>query len=199
LALRSTRLMRFNAARSIASSSLNAAEASSSAVVSPAAYPYLKDVPILPSTAPSLPSKIQQRMLRGRGLMYHVNKTLPTPQARSLLDTLFSKTHPDRLRPGSVLSVTMEHAPTNFSGVLIAVRHKGPDTSFTLRNVVQRTGVEMTFMATSPSLKDINVIYRGGSGGGRSGRRARRAKLFYLRDDPAKMTAISTSIKRTQG
>ncbi|KAG8910598.1 hypothetical protein FRC01_006242 [Tulasnella sp. 417] len=138
------------------------------------------------------------RILKGKGLMAHINQTLPSPQAKSLLDTLFNRSHPDRLLPGSVLSVTMQHAPTNFSGVLIGVRYKGPDTSFTLRNIIQRTGVEMTFMVCSPALKDIKVVHRAGGGGGRQGRRIRRAKLFYLRDQPAKMTAISTSIKRTQ-
>ena len=47
----------------------------------------------------------------------------------------------------------------------------------------------------SPALKDIQIIHRAGTG---VGRRVRRAKLFYLRDQPAKMTAISASIKRTQ-
>ena len=175
--------------------SLSTATASTSSVP----FPYLKDAPIQPSPISSLTPKQTSRMLKGTGLMAHIKQTVPSPQARTLLDTLFNRSHPDRLLPGSVLTVTTAHAPTNFSGVLIGIRYKGPDTSFTLRNVVQRTGVEMTFMVCSPALKDIKVIHKGGSGGGRDGRRIRRAKLFYLRDQPSKMTAISSSIKRTQG
>lgn len=171
----------------------------STSTTSPAAnFPFLKDVPIQPSAVQSISGTIKDRMLKGKGLMAHINRTLPSPEAQNRLSVLFNRSHPDRLLPGSVVSVTAQHAPTNFSGVLIAIRYKGPDTSFTLRNVIQRTGVEMTFMACSPALKEIKVIQRAGGGGGRSGRRIRRAKLFYLRDQPAKMTAISSSLKRAQ-
>ncbi|KAG9081249.1 hypothetical protein FRC07_014567 [Ceratobasidium sp. 392] len=148
----------------------------------------------LPAPLPTM--KHPERILQGKGLMAHLNKTLPSPSARTLMDTLFSKSHPDRVLPGSVLSLSLAHAPNNFSGVLIAVRRKGPDTSFTLRNVVQRTGVEMRFSVGSPAIKEVKVIQRAGKGGGKSGRRMRRAKLYYLRDQPTKMNAISAGVKR---
>ena len=103
-------------------------------------YPFSSLVSI-PAAVPLPPTK--DRMLVGKGLMAHLHKTLPSEPAQNLMNTLFSKTHKDRVLPGSVLSLSLAHAPNNFSGVLIAVRRKGPDTSFTLRNVVQRTGVEM--------------------------------------------------------
>ncbi|KIO13019.1 hypothetical protein M404DRAFT_993983 [Pisolithus tinctorius Marx 270] len=77
----------------------------------------------------------------------------------------------------------------------MSVRRRGPDTSFVLRNVVQRTGVEMQFFVNSPHLKDIRVIQRAGGGPGKGGRRQRRAKLFFLRDSPSKMSAISAGLK----
>jgi len=127
--------------------------------------------------------------------MPYLLKTLPSPQKQNLLSTLFSRRHPLRLLPGSVLTVTMTHAPTTFSGVLLSVRRRGPDTSFLLRNVIQRTGVEMQFFVNSPHLQDITVVQRAGGSGGKEGRRARRAKLFYLRDSPEKMSMISAGIK----
>lgn len=129
---------------------------------------------------------------QGKRLMEHLHKTLPTPEKQQLLATLFSHRHPDRIRPGSVLRVTMEHAPTTFSGVLLAVRRRGIDTSFLLRNIIQQTGVEMQFFVNSPHLKDIKVIRD--HTGKRGGRRVRRAKLYYLRDSPDKMTAFASGV-----
>ncbi|KAB5593396.1 60S ribosomal protein subunit img1 [Ceratobasidium theobromae] len=155
-------------------------------------YPFssMVSTPALPP-----PPENKDRMLVGKGLMAHLHKTLPLPATQNLID-LFSKKNKKPILPGSVLSVTLAHAPNNFSGVLIAVRRKGPDTSFTLRNVVQRTGVEMRFSAGSPVIKDVKVIQYAGGGGGKGGRRMRRAKLYYLRDQPQKMNAISAGVKR---
>ncbi|KAG8903199.1 hypothetical protein FRB99_003611 [Tulasnella sp. 403] len=191
-------LARSSTLRSSLSTARSLSTSASARSVGAATYPFLKDAILQPSAALTVPPIRKDRILKGKGLMAHVNQTLPSPEAQNLLQTLFNRSHPDRLLPGSVVSVTLNHAPTNFSGVLIAVRYNGPDTSFTLRNVIQRTGIEMTFNVCSPALKDIKVVYKAGGGGGRDGRRIRRAKLFYLRDQPAKMAAISTSIRRTQ-
>ncbi|KAG8990398.1 hypothetical protein FRB94_013423 [Tulasnella sp. JGI-2019a] len=174
-----------------------AAAASTSTISVP--YPFLRDAPLQPSAAVSHSHAFPDRLLRGKGLIAHIKQSLPSQDTQTRLSTLFNKKHPDHLQPGSVLTVTTTHSsPSTFSGVLIGIRHKGPDTSFIVRNVIQRTGVEMTFFVGSPALKDIKVVHRAGTGGGKQGRRVRRAKLFYLRDQPAKMTAISASIKRTQ-
>jgi len=136
--------------------------------------------------------------------MAYLQHTLPSTEKQKIIGTLFSRSHPDRVRPGSVLTVNLTHAPTSFSGVLIAVRRRGPDTSFVLRNVVQRTGVEMQFFVNSPHVKEIVVVSRAGGGGGASGGPANRkkkrtglkkAKLYYLRDSPERMTSVSAGVR----
>jgi len=155
-------------------------------------YPFSSTAIILPKPD-AVPPK---GLLEGKGLMPYLRKTLPSPQKQQLISTLFSSRHSDRLLPGSVLTVTSVHAPTTFSGVLLSIRRRGPDTSFVLRNVIQRTGVEMQFFVNSPHLQDITVVQRAGGGGGKEGRRAKRAKLFYLRDSPEKMSIISAGMKK---
>ncbi|KAI0939529.1 hypothetical protein AcV5_000917 [Taiwanofungus camphoratus] len=163
--------------------------------LSTAAQPYpfssVVKVPTIPATPPPAP------LLQGKGLMAYLAQTLPSPEKQKLLSTYFSRRHPLRILPGSVLTVTLAHAPTTFTGVLLSVRRRGLDTSFVLRNVLNRTGVEMQFYVCSPLLKTIKIVQRagGGSGGGKTGRRMRRAKLFYLRDAPEKMTAISAGVR----
>lgn len=154
-------------------------------------YPFSKAV-FIPAAPPAPPTPA---LLKGKGLMTYVREHLPPPEKQQLLSTLFSRHSPKRIMPGSVLTVTLNHAPTTFSGVVMSIRRRGPDTSFVLRNIINRTGVEMQFFPASPHVKDIKVVLRTGSGGGKAGRKARRAKLFYLRDSPDKMTAISSGIR----
>ena len=128
--------------------------------------------------------------------MAYLQQTLPSTEKQTLINTLFSRTHPDCVRPGSVLTVTLAHAPTTFSGVLISIRRRGPDTSFVLRNVVQRTGVEMQFFVNSPHVKEITVVSRAGSGNGKKKREGfKKAKLFYLRDSPERMTSVAAGVR----
>ncbi|TCD71339.1 hypothetical protein EIP91_011110 [Steccherinum ochraceum] len=158
------------------------------------AYPFSKSAIIQPSSRAAVPEGLKL----GKGLMTHLRQTLPTPQKQKLLTTLFAKRHPLRLSPGSVLTVKLMHAPATFSGVLVSVRRRGLDTSFVLRNVISRTGVEMQFFVNSPHLKDVQVISRANSWAGTGKKDAvkiRRAKLFYLRDSPEKMTAISAGVR----
>lgn len=173
--------------------SLCAATKSLTRSVSTTTKPYpFSNVAILPPEpeTPATPS-----LRKGKGIMEHIHKTLPSPEKQAIISTLFSRRHPNRILPGSVLAVTLAHAPTSFSGVLLSIRRRGPDTSFVLRNIVQRTGVEMQFFVNSPHLKEIKVIQRAGGGGGKEGRRMRRAKLFYLRDSPEKMSEISAGVR----
>lgn len=45
----------------------------------------------------------------------------------------------------------------SFTGVMIACKRGGVATSFDLRNVVLRTGVEMRFHCSSPLIKEIRL------------------------------------------
>jgi large subunit ribosomal protein L19 len=152
-----------------------------------ASYPFSKAALVLPSPPP--PTKALQY---GKGIMAHLHKTLLLPHKQQMIQTLFSRRHPKRIPIGSVLTVTLEHAPTMFTGVLMAIRRRGSDTSFLLRNVIQGVGVEMQFHVGSPHLKDVKVVRRAGE---RSGKMLRRAKLYYLRTSPDKMTAIASGLK----
>lgn len=122
---------------------------------------------------------------QGKGLMEYLQQTLPTAEKREMLSKLFDRNSPGRLLPGSIVTVLSEQAPTSFTGVLLAIRRRGQDTSFRVRNIIQRTGVEMQFFPNSPGLKEIKVIRKAPKG------RMRRAKLFYLRDSPEKMSMIA--------
>ena len=132
------------------------------------------------------------RLRKGKGLMDHLRKSLIAPEKRHMVDVLFSRRHPMRLKPGAVLTVHTKTSPFQFSGVLISIRRRGADTSFVLRNIVQRTGVEMQFFVNSPDLKSISVQ---SVAPGKNQHKAKRAKLYYLRHSPEKMTAISAGVK----
>ncbi|KAI0650060.1 translation protein SH3-like domain-containing protein [Trametes meyenii] len=164
-------------------------------LMSTAAQPYpFSSVAIVPppSTIPAAPAGAAA----GKGLMPYLKERI-LPQDKLALLARFGRRHPERILPGSVLQVTSQHAPTAFTGVLLGVRRRGADTSFVLRNVINRTGVEVQFFPASPHVKDVKVLMRAGARGseGRAGRRMRRAKLFYLRDSPDKMTAISAGLR----
>ncbi|OZJ06854.1 hypothetical protein BZG36_00147, partial [Bifiguratus adelaidae] len=113
-----------------------------------------------------------------------------TKEQISQLDTdgrseLFSKKNPNAVRPGSILLVEnytskSKDTTATFMGVVIAIRRKGLDTNFTLRNIVLKVGVEQRFSLYSPMLKSIKVLSP-------AKEKFRRAKLFYLRDKPGKV------------
>ncbi|KAJ1834156.1 hypothetical protein LPJ63_002180 [Coemansia sp. RSA 2711] len=89
----------------------------------------------------------------------------------------------DRLCAGDVVMVETlnsmsDTSVSTFSGVCIAIYRRGIDTSFILRNIVQKVGVEMRFMAYSPLVKNIKILQKA--------KRFNRAKLFYLRENPGK-------------
>jgi ribosomal protein L19 len=98
---------------------------------------------------------------------------------------LFSRTNPQGVKPGSIVLVETMNGPnettsSTFMGVCIAIRRKGIDTNFTLRNIVMRVGVEQRYSLYSPLLKSIKVMQKPNE------IKFRRAKLFYLRDQPGK-------------
>ncbi|KAJ4473550.1 translation protein SH3-like domain-containing protein [Lentinula lateritia] len=150
-------------------------------------YPFSKTAIILPEpyVAPPLP------LVQGKGLMPYLQKNLTTPEKQTMLRELFSRHSAKRIYPGSIVGVTLEHAPFAFTGVVLAIRRRGIDTSMVLRNVIQRTGVEMQLFVNSPHVKTIKVVQKPPKG------RMKRAKLFYLRHSPEKMSALAGSKKGT--
>lgn len=163
--------------------SRRAARLFSTSVLRPQAvtYPFSKTALVPPPPTITPPPRANV----GKGLMEYLHKTIPTPEKQKMLAELFSRRSPNQLMPGSVVTVALDHAPTSFTGVLISIRRRGIDTSFVLRNIVQRTGVEMQFFVNSPHLKDIKLIQKPPKG------RMRRAKLFYLRTSPDKMSVLA--------
>jgi len=110
----------------------------------------------------------------------------PTGSRRALFD----KHSPSCLPIGSVLEIeTWDDYPANtiyqsFAGHIIAVKRAGIDTSFRLRTVVTRIGVEQVFKLFSPLIKVIRVLHRGAL----RGKRYRRAKLYYTREPGTRNT-----------
>ncbi|KAJ3920221.1 translation protein SH3-like domain-containing protein [Lentinula edodes] len=150
-------------------------------------YPFSKTAIILPEpyVSPPLP------LVQGKGLMPYLQKNLTTPEKQTMLRELFGRHSAKRIYPGSIVGVTLEHAPFAFTGVVLAIRRRGIDTSMVLRNVIQRTGVEMQLFVNSPHVKTIKVVQKPPKG------RMKRAKLFYLRHSPEKMSALAGSKKGT--
>ncbi|PVG04177.1 hypothetical protein CPB86DRAFT_721819 [Serendipita vermifera] len=103
-----------------------------------------------------------QSLRKGVGLMSYLQRTLPPPSAHTLLSTYFARRGKGRIRPGSVLTVTLTQPPYTFSGVLMAIERKGPDSNILLRNVVRKTGVEMRIPLASPTLTGVKLIQRAG-------------------------------------
>lgn len=117
---------------------------------------------------------------------------------------MFARRSRERIPPGSVLMVetwsnSKQTNTGSFSGILLAVRRRGTSTSFVLRTLVQKLGVEVRFNLYSPLLKDIHVISRADNSKlEKSGglRRTRRAKLYYLRKDDRKIAGVGRIITK---
>lgn len=172
------------------------------------------------SSSPAPPAKLTDSIMRTA----NAHLTSLHPNAATYL-TLFSRNDKNRILPGSVLTVTsysslptpesLDPPCTTFSGVLMAIRrrHAGRDTSFRLRNLVGRTGVEVAFKLFSPLLKSINVVQRATTSGpavlnGKGVevqprkqpalKAARRAKMYFVRDQPNRLVAVGGIVKQAR-
>ena len=101
------------------------------------------------------------------------------------------KTDVPAFRPGDTVEVqvkviegTRERLQA-FEGVVIAVRNRGLNSSFTLRKVSHGEGVERVFQTHSPQIQGIKVKRRGD---------VRRAKLYYLRQVSGKAARIKEKL-----
>lgn len=73
-----------------------------------------------------------------------------------------------------------------FEGLVIAVKNRGLNSSFTVRKISYGEGVERVFQTYSPNVAEIQVKRRGD---------VRRAKLYYMRDRKGKAARIKEKIK----
>ena len=74
----------------------------------------------------------------------------------------------------------------NFEGVVIAVKNRGINSSFTVRKISYGEGVERVFQTHSPLIDSIKVKRRG---------KVRRAKLYYLRGREGKAARIAEKLE----
>ena len=77
-----------------------------------------------------------------------------------------------------------------YEGVVIAVKNRGLNSSFTVRKVAHGEGVERVFQTYSPQVAEITVKRRGD---------VRRAKLYYLRDLAGKAARIKEKLAARVG
>lgn len=68
-----------------------------------------------------------------------------------------------------------------YEGVVIAIKSRGLNSSFTVRKVSHGTGVERVFQTHSPAIESVTVKRRG---------KVARAKLYYLREREGKSARI---------
>ena len=73
-----------------------------------------------------------------------------------------------------------------YEGVVIAVKNRGLNSSFTVRKISYGEGVERVFQTYSPSIASIKVKRRVD---------VRRAKLYYMRERSGKSARIKEKIK----
>ncbi len=72
-----------------------------------------------------------------------------------------------------------------YEGVVVAIKGRGINASFTVRKISSGEGVERTFQTHSPSIAAIEVKRRGD---------VRRAKLYYMRGRSGKSARIREKI-----
>jgi large subunit ribosomal protein L19 len=72
-----------------------------------------------------------------------------------------------------------------FQGVVIAIKNRGLNSSFTVRKISHGVGVERVFQSHSPIIASVSVERRGD---------VRRAKLYYLRDRSGKSARIKEKL-----
>ena len=73
-----------------------------------------------------------------------------------------------------------------FQGVVIALKSRGLNSSFTVRKISHGVGVERVFQTHSPVVDSIKVDRRGD---------VRRAKLYFLRDRAGKSARIKEKVR----
>ena len=76
-----------------------------------------------------------------------------------------------------------------FEGVVIAIKNRGVNSSFTVRKVSHGEGVERVFQTHSTAIDNIEVKRRG---------KVRQAKLYYLRDLAGRASRIREDLSKSK-
>ncbi len=76
-----------------------------------------------------------------------------------------------------------------FQGVVIAIKNRGLNSSFTVRKISHGVGVERVFQSHSPIIDSVAVDRRGD---------VRRAKLYYLRERSGRSARIKEKLGTTR-
>lgn len=172
-----------------------------------AAYPYAAHIVTRSHQEPradSVRPPPQQTNHPSRGVMRRVDGHLTAElDPDEKIARLFSRRSPECVPAGSVLLVesylsASRTNTTTFAGVLIAVRRAGVATTFVLRTIAHKLGVEARFHAYSPMIKEIRVIQRAEARKGERGLlRVRQAKPYYLRRrDDRRVNAVANIVKQ---
>ncbi len=74
-----------------------------------------------------------------------------------------------------------------FEGVIIAIKKRGLNSSFTVRKISHGEGVERVFQTHSPLIGSIEIKRKGA---------VRRAKLYYMRERSGKSARIKEKLSR---
>jgi len=77
----------------------------------------------------------------------------------------------------------------SFEGVVIAVKNRGINSSFTVRKISHGEGVERVFQTHSPLIAGIELKRKG---------KVRRSKLYYLRQLSGKAARIKEKLTSTK-
>ena len=72
-----------------------------------------------------------------------------------------------------------------FEGVVISVKNRGINSSFTVRKISHGEGVERVFQSHSPLISSIEIKRKG---------KVRRSKLYYLRELSGKAARIKEKL-----
>lgn len=94
----------------------------------------------------------------------------PTGDRKALFDYRRSMRS---VKPGDIIRVTFKSGDP-FSGVVLAIRSRGVDTSVLMRNQLTRVGVEMSIKVFSPNVEGVEIVQR-------TEKRKRRARIYYMR------------------
>ncbi len=96
----------------------------------------------------------------------------------------------EKIRPGYLVKVVhlSPDGKRNFTtqGVVLRVRGKEENKTFTVRSVVGGIGMEKVFSFASPALEEIEILKK---------KLARRARLYFLRDEKVSSTKKTQYLK----